>query len=187
MNGPKVTFRLPRERTNPRLDRSCPPPTRLARQLALAYYLDRLVESGELESYADAARRLGITRARMAQILSLLNLSARVQDRIITGELAASERAVRPACHQAHWRDQQEQLCRCNKPVGRVHGYSYPLSGTHQPFLRVNRSPPEFAEQESGVRVQRSYEPEDGALRGERSTRPINVTHNDFGTSTPTK
>ena len=55
-----------------------------------------------------------------------------------------------------------------NEPVGRVHGYSYQLSGTHQPFLRVNRSPPEFAEQESGVRVQRSCEPEDGALRGER-------------------
>ncbi len=48
---------------------------------------------------------------------------------------------------------------------------------------RVNRSPPKFAEQESGVRVQRSYEPEDGALRGERLHGRAAATGKGFDTS----
>ncbi len=106
MSGPTVTFRLPRDRAGPRPDRHCPPPTRLARQLALAHLIDRLVESGELESYAAAARRLRITRARMAQILSLLNLSAGVQEKILGGEIVSSERRLRSMSREPSWREQ---------------------------------------------------------------------------------
>ena len=42
--------------------------------LALAHYVERLVEEGAVRSYADAARQLGVSRARMSQILNLLNL-----------------------------------------------------------------------------------------------------------------
>ena len=112
MNGPKVTFRLPREGTYPRSNRSCPPPTRLARQLALAHFIERRVESGEVGSYAEAARRLGVTKARMAQVIGLLNLSARTQDRILTGELLASERAQRTAGQDPCWQVQEEARIR---------------------------------------------------------------------------
>ena len=64
MNGPKVTFRLPRKRRNRGSNRSCPPPTRLARQLALAYYIERLVESEEIESYAELLSPESVERAR---------------------------------------------------------------------------------------------------------------------------
>ena len=106
MNGPRVTFWLRQKRANRTSDGGSPPPSRLARQLALAHYIDRLVESGELESYAAAARRLRITRARMAQILSLLNLSAGVQEKILGGEIVSSERRLRSMSREPSWREQ---------------------------------------------------------------------------------
>ncbi len=50
----------------------CEVPSKLAMRLALAYYVERCIEDGTLESYADAARRLGITRARMTQVMDLM-------------------------------------------------------------------------------------------------------------------
>lgn len=43
-------------------------PARIARQLALAHALQRRVEAGEFADYADMARALGFTRARITQI-----------------------------------------------------------------------------------------------------------------------
>ncbi len=37
--------------------------------LALAHYVERLVEEGSVKSYADAARQLGVTRARILHLL----------------------------------------------------------------------------------------------------------------------
>ena len=71
-----------------------PPPTRTARMLALAYHVERLVEAGTLKDYADAASRLGITRARMTQIANLRWLPCGVQERILSGG-KVSERELR--------------------------------------------------------------------------------------------
>ena len=68
--------------------------TRLARQLALAYEIDRLVENGSL-TYAEAARRLGVTRARVAQIANLRWLPVSVQGRILAGEIDGTEKELR--------------------------------------------------------------------------------------------
>ncbi len=103
MNGPKVTFRLPGRRTSPRLERITPPPTRLARQLALAHLIERLVESVELESYAAAARKLGISRARMSQVMNLLTLSPGIQEAILAGRIKASERELRRVLRENIW------------------------------------------------------------------------------------
>ena len=61
--------------------------------LALAHYVERLVEVGTLASYADAARQLGVTRARMGQVLNLLNLSPQVQEALLLGQRAADQGA----------------------------------------------------------------------------------------------
>ena len=71
-----------------------PKATRLARQLALAYEIDRLVEDGTL-TYAEAARRLGVSRARVCQIAALRWLPASVQERILSGEIDGTERILR--------------------------------------------------------------------------------------------
>ncbi len=83
-------------------------PSRIARLLALAYHLERQVEEGELSDCAEAARRLGISRARVAQVLGLLSLSARIQERILSGELVTSERRLRPALKELCWKAQEE-------------------------------------------------------------------------------
>lgn len=75
-----------------------PPPSRIMRQLALAHFIECLVESGTLKDYADAARRLGITRARMTQISNLRWLPGGVQERILSGE-RVSERELRGRAH----------------------------------------------------------------------------------------
>ena len=71
------------------------PPSRVARMLALAYWVERQVDSGRIRDYDAAARVIGVSRARMSQILALLNLAPRVQEGILTGKSAASERQLR--------------------------------------------------------------------------------------------
>ncbi len=52
-------------------------------RLALAHYVERCVEDGTLVSNANAANRLGISRARMTQVLDLLLLPAAKQGRVL--------------------------------------------------------------------------------------------------------
>jgi predicted XRE-type DNA-binding protein len=56
---------------------------RLARRLALAVWIERKIEAGELEDYAHAARVLGVTRARVSQVAGLALLPAAEQNRIL--------------------------------------------------------------------------------------------------------
>ena len=60
-----------------------PPPraaSKAARTLALAHHIERLIEAGVLENYADAARRMGVSRARISQITRLLVLPIVLQE-----------------------------------------------------------------------------------------------------------
>ncbi len=65
--------------------------------LALAYFVERNVENGTFASHAAAAQGLGVSRARMSQILNLLNLPAPIQEAILLGECRDSERKLRVA------------------------------------------------------------------------------------------
>jgi hypothetical protein len=62
----------------------CPPRIpRIARLLALARHIDDLVRSGMVCSYAAAARLSHVSRARMSQILALLNLAPDLQEQLL--------------------------------------------------------------------------------------------------------
>lgn len=50
-------------------------PARVAVTLALAHTIQRAIDSGEIRDQAEAARRLGLTRARLTQILDLTLLA----------------------------------------------------------------------------------------------------------------
>ena len=110
MSGPSVRFRLSFPRRARREKREVKLATRLSRQLALAHHLERLVEGGEIAGYAGAARALGLTRARMSQLLALLGLASDIQERILTGKLDASEHALRPVLREVEWREQRRRL-----------------------------------------------------------------------------
>ena len=56
---------------------------RIARLVALAWHIEEQVRLGTLGSYAAAARLGHVSRARLSQILSLLNLAPDLQEQVL--------------------------------------------------------------------------------------------------------
>ncbi len=87
---------------------------RVARMLALAHKIDGKIRAGELRDLADAARELGLTRARVTQIANLLLLAPEIQAAIlelpliIKGRDPISERQLRPIVAEPDWQRQME-------------------------------------------------------------------------------
>ena len=98
------------------------PPTpvasRAALMLALAHHVERLIEAGDIASYAGAARALGLTRARLTQVTNLLLLAPEIQERVLKGELRATERALRSVVREAEWNTQGRTADSCPSRVG---------------------------------------------------------------------
>ena len=67
---------------------------RIARLMALARHVEELVRSGTVESYAVAARLGRVSRARMSQILGLLNLAPDLHEHLLFLEHPARGRPV---------------------------------------------------------------------------------------------
>ena len=86
------------------------PVSRAARQLALAHHIDRLIDDGVLDDYAHAARVLGVTRARLSQVMALLHLAADIQEQVLAGTLCLSERRLRIVIAEAHWEQQHTRV-----------------------------------------------------------------------------
>jgi hypothetical protein len=98
---------------------------RIARLLALAWHAEELVRSGTLGSYAAAARLGQISRARLSQILSLLNLAPDLQEQLLVLECpgrsrqAPTLRHVLPVAAALDWHEQRRRwrkLC-CARPA----------------------------------------------------------------------
>ena len=87
---------------------------RVARLLALAHRIDSMVRGGEIADYAEAARRLGLTRARVTQITNLLLLAPEVQEAVLgmpevaSGRDPITERQLRPVASEPNWNNQIE-------------------------------------------------------------------------------
>jgi len=86
------------------------PVTKLARMLALAHYIERAIERGVIKGNSDAARVLGLSRARLTQVMNLLLLAPEVQARILAGEIATTEHDLRQVVKVADWKTQTEAL-----------------------------------------------------------------------------
>ncbi len=56
----------------------------VSRMMALALYYDRLIREGTIESVSDIGRLEGVSQQRVSQVMSLLWLSPRLQERILT-------------------------------------------------------------------------------------------------------
>lgn len=98
-------------------------PARVAVTLAHAHKIRQAIESGEILSQAEAARRLGLTRARLSQILDLTNLAPDVQEGIlfleaIDGREPLTERSLRGALRFTAW-DEQRTRASENPPRAR--------------------------------------------------------------------
>lgn len=61
-------------------------PAKVARMLALAHHLQRAIDQGLVADRAEVARKLGLTRARVTQLLDLLLLAPDVQAEVLALE-----------------------------------------------------------------------------------------------------
>jgi len=101
-------------------DRTAPPQTqattgripRVARLLALRHMIEGKIRTGKLRDFADAARELGVTRARTTQITNLLLLAPEIQEAILAlppvtkGRDPISERTLRSIVQEPNWEQQ---------------------------------------------------------------------------------
>lgn len=91
---------------------------RVARLLALAHRIDDLVRSGEVGGYAAVAQAGGVTRARVSQIVGLLNLAPDIQEAILElplvteGRDSISEHDLRPISKVCDWAKQRRMWVR---------------------------------------------------------------------------
>jgi len=86
---------------------------RVARLMALAIRFDQLIREGLVADQAELARLGHVTRARVTQIMNLLNLSPDIQEEILSlplverGRDAFTERDLRPITSIFAWRKQR--------------------------------------------------------------------------------
>lgn len=86
---------------------------RIARLMALAIRLRGLIDSGEVAGYAELARLGHVSRARVTQIMNLLNLAPDIQEAILflrpvqSGRDPIRELQLRPITQVPDWRKQR--------------------------------------------------------------------------------
>lgn len=90
-------------------------PAHVARMLALAHHLQRAIDKGLVADRAAVARKLGLTRARVTQLLDLLLLAPDLQLRVlqleaVDGTEPTSERPLRQVAHEAVWATQRTEF-----------------------------------------------------------------------------
>jgi hypothetical protein len=108
--GARPRSAAPKEPEPPRIPR-------IARLMALAIKFQEMVNSGRVRDYADLARLGCVTRARLTQIMNLLLLDPKIQERILSSERQVgrqiTERDIRFVVMYVHWQDQQHALSTC--------------------------------------------------------------------------
>ena len=108
-----------------------PKTSRVVELLRMAMEWQRQLGAGEVSTKADIARREGITRARVTQIMAMLRLAPEIREHILampesTGRPAISERALRLAVQLESRYDQE---LRFRELVGKRRGRGPDTSG----------------------------------------------------------
>lgn len=90
-------------------------PAHVAHMLALAHHLQRAIDNGLVADRAAVARKLGLTRARVTQLLDLLLLAPDLQLQVlkleaVDGTEPTSERPLRRVAHQWAWASQRTEF-----------------------------------------------------------------------------
>ncbi len=85
---------------------------RIARLLALAIRFDRLLRAQQFRDYAELARLGRVTRARMTQIMKLLDLALDIQEQILflPNLKGLNERNLRPIVRRIDWNEQRRMF-----------------------------------------------------------------------------
>ena len=137
MNATKLTLKCPvhfRRGSKGRVEMkagrqampTAPSPTgripKISRLMALAIKFDGMLARGAVKDYAELARLGHVTRARVTQIINLLNLAPDIQQEILflpeveRGRDPLKERQVRPVAAEVEWREQRRRWARVKLP-----------------------------------------------------------------------
>ena len=87
---------------------------RVAKLMALAIRFEGLIRDGVVADQAELARVGHVTRARLTQIMNMLNLAPDIQEAILTmpapesGRDPVTEKQLRPVAAVMDWREQRE-------------------------------------------------------------------------------
>ena len=89
----------------------------LTKALVLAYQIKQAISDGQFTNYADAARQLKVTRARISQLMKLTKLAPVIQELILCEPERIAhlfEKSIRPIAalddHDDQWREFQRLL-----------------------------------------------------------------------------
>jgi ParB-like chromosome segregation protein Spo0J len=66
-----------------------------------------MIDRGEMRDYAEAAQRLGLTRARVTQISDLALLAPDIQAAVLLGNVEPRDRHLREVGRHPLWPDQR--------------------------------------------------------------------------------
>jgi hypothetical protein len=95
---------------------------RIARLMALAIRFDGVLRAEEFRDYAELARLGRVTRARMTQIMNLLNLAPDIQEQILflPNWKGLNERNLRSIVRRIDWKEQRPMFQKIvSVPLGR--------------------------------------------------------------------
>ena len=109
MTGPSLKLKV-RFRTRRRDDAPAPKAVSratIARRIALAHHIEALIDRGDLRDYAEAAERLGLTRARLTQICDLALLAPDIQASVLLGHVEPRDRHLREVGRHPLWVEQR--------------------------------------------------------------------------------
>jgi len=83
---------------------------RVARLLALAHHWRRLIRGGVVRDQTDLARLVGVSRARISQVMRLLDLAPDIQEAVLDGKVdgPGAELALRRVAEEAVWGRQRK-------------------------------------------------------------------------------
>ena len=101
-------------------------PGKVAQMLALAHHLQRAIDRGDVADRAAVARRLGLTRARVTQLLDLLLLAPDIQMTVLQlealdGAEPMAERRLRAVAHAGTWAEQRAAWASLSQPRAAAH------------------------------------------------------------------
>ena len=103
----ELEYTLPERRKC--VDRASGRVPRLARLLALAIRLQELLDRGEATSYAALEQVAGVSRARVSQVMSLLDLAPDIQESILCLQRQPPrENEVRKIAREPDWVTQRQ-------------------------------------------------------------------------------
>lgn len=72
---------------------------RITRMLVLGYHFERLVQEGKVKNYAEIARLVGLSRARVTQIVNMTLLDPVTQARLLSAQTHDITPSASRRCH----------------------------------------------------------------------------------------